>query len=249
MNFSVTTFEEIDSTNEYLKREADKLPQGSVARALHQTAGKGRRGRKWEDDKDSLMFSLLLKDNLNPDRVSLLPLLTGVVLYETLEDYGIQTSLKWPNDVLLHDKKCCGILLEGMSEGSSLKALILGVGLNLNAKRFPPELEKKATSLYLETGKTYDGKEVLNHFLTHFDKEYSKYLANKDSYLDILRKHSYLDGKKVLLNYYGEGKEVTVVRVEEDGRLKVVDKENKPLYLNAGEVTLESVYSHLNETK
>ena len=225
MNFSVTTFEEIDSTNEYLKREADKLPQGSVARALHQTAGKGRRGRKWEDDKDSLMFSLLLKDNLNPDRVSLLPLLTGVVLYETLEDYGIQTSLKWPNDVLLHDKKCCGILLEGMSEGSSLKALILGVGLNLNAKRFPPELEKKATSLYLETGKTYDGKEVLNHFLTHFDKEYSKYLEKDDSYLDILKNHSYLDHKKVLLNYYGEGKEAEVLGIDRQGRLLVKDKD------------------------
>ncbi|MDD6241305.1 MAG: biotin--[acetyl-CoA-carboxylase] ligase [Eubacteriales bacterium] len=249
MNFSVTTFEEIDSTNEVLKREAETLPEGSVVRALHQTAGKGRRGRKWEDDKDSLMFSLLLKENLNPDRVSLLPLLTGVVLYETLEDYGIETSLKWPNDVLFHEKKCCGILLEGMSEGANLKALVLGVGLNLNARKFPEELASKATSLYLETGKTYDGEEVLNHFLAHFDKEYSKYLSHDDSYLAILKEHSYLDGKKVLLNYYGEGKEVTIVGVEADGRLKVLDKENKPLYLNAGEVTLESVYSHLNETK
>ena len=244
MDFVITTFAEIDSTNEYLKREADELSEGSVVRALHQTAGKGRLGRKWEDDKDSLMFSLLLKENLDPSRVSLLPLLTGVVLYETLEDYKISTKLKWPNDVILNDKKCCGILLEGISEGSKLKALVLGVGLNLNAEKFPTELQNKATSLYLETHKKYDGREVLDHFLAHFDKEYSKYLEKDDSYLDILKNHSYLDHKKVLLNYYGEGKEAEVLGIDRQGRLLVKDKDGKESALSAGEVTLESIYSH-----
>ena len=238
------TFAEIDSTNEYLKREADELSEGSVVRALHQTAGKGRLGRKWKDDKDSLMFSLLLKENLDPNRVSLLPLLTGVVLYETLEDYKISTKLKWPNDVILNDKKCCGILLEGISEGSKLKALVLGVGLNLNAEKFPTELQNKATSLYLETHKKYDGREVLDHFLAHFDKEYSKYLEKDDSYLDILKSHSYLDHKKVFLNYYGEGKEAEVLGIDRQGRLLVKDKDGKESALSAGEVTLESIYSH-----
>lgn len=241
MKHKILDFEEVDSTNECLKRDYEKLSEGTVITALHQTKGKGRLGREWKDDSKSLVFSLLLKQNIDPERIALLPLLTGCALYNTLKKFNLEASLKWPNDVLLEGKKCCGILLEAITK-EKVEALILGIGLNLNDDSFPEEIKDKAISLHQVTGKTYDRLEVLHAFLDSFDELYALYLKKDDSYLDILRNHSFLDHKKVFLNYYGENIEAEVLGVEADGRLEVVDEKGKHLFLNAGEVTLKEVY-------
>lgn len=233
-------FEEIDSTNSYLKREYEHLDDMTIVSAGHQYAGKGRLGRKWEDDSHSLVFSILLKKNLKEERISLLPLLSGVSLLKTLEDDSIPALIKWPNDVLIDGKKCAGILLESIYE-EEIKAVIIGIGINVNTKEFPDELKNKAISLSQYSKKEYDKNEVLHSFISHFEKFYLDYQNNEDTFLEILKKHSYLDQKEIMLNYYGENKHVKVLGILDDGCLQV--KEGEKVYsVSSGEATLEKNY-------
>lgn len=240
MKHPIVSFPEIDSTNTYLKREYKNYDDGTVITAEHQTAGKGRSGREWVDDSKSLVFSLLLKDNLEPERASLLSLLSGLCVSLALDDLGIENQIKWPNDVLIHEKKAVGILSESVVEGR-LQALIIGIGINLNQDSFPSSLQDKATSLYLQTGKKYEKFPFLECFLHYFDIYYDKFLQEDDSFLDCVRERSYLTGKQVYLNYYGEDRHATVKGIDNDGNL-LVDEDGKTVSLNSGEVTLEKNY-------
>lgn len=239
--FSILQFEEIDSTNAYLKREYSNLKDMTVVTSLHQTQGRGRLSRIWQDDKKSLMFSLLLKENLNPARLSLLPLLTGACVLKTMEEYNLPASIKWPNDILLLEKKCAGILLESVTK-DVLQCLVIGVGINLNDEAFPSSIQDKAISLKQVTGQDYDKNDFLNRFLKHFEITYQAYLNGDDSYLDIIRSHFYLQDKTVLLNYYQENKHVKVKGIDDLGNLLVTDGDTLKS-INSGEVTLENTYS------
>lgn len=233
-------FESIDSTNEYLKREYPCLEDQTVVVADHQTKGKGRRGRSWTDDSKSLVFSLLLKKDINPERIDLLPLLSGIAISQMLDDLDIPSLIKWPNDVLIQEKKCSGILLEAVTE-ESIKAVIIGIGINLNDQEFPSDIREKAISLAMASKREYDSKRILTLFLNRFDALYSMYQNKDDSYLDILRKRSYLTGKKVRLDYYGENIEATVIDILANGHLLLNDGK-KDIEVNAGEVSLQTSY-------
>lgn len=240
MKHTILSFSEIDSTNSYLKREYENLDDGTVVTADHQSAGKGRLGRAWDDGGMSLPFSFLLKDNLQPERISLLSLLSGLCISLTLNDYGIENQIKWPNDILIQGKKVTGILAESIIE-ETLLAVIVGIGVNLNQKTFPNKLKSKAISLYQATGKEYDKKDFLEHFLHHFDIWYDKFLNEDDSFLDLVRERSYLTGKTVYLNYYGEDSHAKVIGIDRLGNL-LVEEDGKTLSLSSGEVTLEKNY-------
>ncbi len=233
-------FDEIDSTNSYLKREYRGLADRTVVYAKHQTAGKGRLGRTWLDDGSSLTFSILLKDRLDEKRASLLPLLVGASVYNAFLAYGVKSSIKWPNDVLIDGRKCTGILLEAVTE-KKLEALIIGIGINVNNIDFPEDIKKKATSLRLVTGKEINREELLQTCLDKFDELYSGYLDKDDSFMKIVKDNSYLDGKDITLNYYGENRKCKVMSIAEDGRLEVLEN-GKVDYLSSGEVTLTKNY-------
>lgn len=237
---NILHFQEIDSTNTYLKREYADLADQSVVLADHQTQGRGRLGRVWSDNSDSLTVSLLLKSGIRPTTSSLLPLLAGASLILTLERLGIDASIKWPNDILLQGKKACGILAEAVYD-PDLQAIILGIGLNLNDKAFPAEIQKKAISLYQATGRRFDPMEVLHLFLDDFDTLYDSFLQGRYDFLSIVRAHFFLAGKRVYLNYYGEDLHAEVCGLADDGRLEV-RSEGKTLLIDAGEVTLEENY-------
>lgn len=233
-------FESIDSTNEYLKREYLCLEDQTVVVADHQTKGKGRRGRSWMDDSKSLVFSLLLKKDIDPERIDLLPLLSGIAISQMLDDLDMPSLIKWPNDVLIQEKKCSGILLEAVTE-ESIKAVIIGIGINLNDQEFPSDIREKAISLAMASKREYDSKRILTLFFNRFDALYSMYQNKDDSYLDILRKRSYLTGKKVRLDYYGENIEATVIDILANGHLLLNDGK-KDIEVNAGEVSLSINY-------
>lgn len=233
-------FQEIDSTNTYLKREYAGLPDQSVVLADHQTQGRGRLGRIWSDNSDSLTFSLLLKSGIRPKSSSLLPLLAGASLILTLKKLGIEATIKWPNDILLQGKKVCGILAEAIYD-PDLKAIILGIGLNLNDKAFPAEIQNKAISLYQVTGRRFVPMEVLHLFLNEFDVLYANFSKGRKDFLPIVKAHFFLTGKRIYLNYYGEDLHTEVCGLADDGRLEV-KSEDKILLINAGEVTLEENY-------
>ena len=151
MNYHYIHFEEIDSTNNYLKNSYQLLDNFTFVTADYQSKGKGRNDRVWESSKGlNITFSILIKDSKLLEVSTILSLMTAVELAKLLERYDIDNvSIKWPNDVLIGDKKVCGILLEGQLPNY----LVIGVGLNVNQKEFPNNLRRPATSMSNELNK------------------------------------------------------------------------------------------------
>jgi BirA family biotin operon repressor/biotin-[acetyl-CoA-carboxylase] ligase len=150
--------DEVDSTNSYLMRHLD-LPHGQTVTASLQTAGKGRRGRNWNAGRDSsLMLSFLLRD-WPLDRLSALPLVVGLGVCRAVETVaGIEAAIKWSNDVLVGERKICGILCESRIAPNGLADVVVGLGVNLlqSAEELKELSLVYATSLLLATGKEID---------------------------------------------------------------------------------------------
>ena len=237
---SILTFDTLDSTNSYLKRNGKYLDHFTVVQANHQEQGKGRLGRSWKDQGNSLLFSILLKEKIEPERVPLLSLLAGASVVLTLEHYGLTPLVKWPNDTLVSEKKISGILTEAVSEGENI-FYIVGIGINLNQKEFEGELSQKASSLFLLTKKEYDKEEVLTVLLSYFTSLYQDYIQGGKKFLTVVKSHSYLDQKEVSLDYYGEHIHGTVIDITDKGTL-LLDVSGKQIEVSSGEVTLNQMY-------
>lgn len=159
--WSVEWREEVDSTNERLRKEPSH--HGRVIVADRQLAGRGRRGAPWHSvPGESLTFSVFLKPSAPIALWPRLSLAAGLALAETLERLGYAPGIKWPNDVWLGGRKLAGILVESSDDGA-----IIGMGLNLNDRDFPDALE--ATSLALEDGREWEREEVLGMLLPRID--------------------------------------------------------------------------------
>lgn len=123
---------EVGSTNDVAAASlTDGVTPGLVIVADHQTAGRGRRGRTWEDRPEgaSLLLSVTVAA---PDERTLVPLAAGLAVAEALEELGVDATLKWPNDVLVGDLKVAGLLAEGHGDG-----LVVGIGTNVDLRRAP----------------------------------------------------------------------------------------------------------------
>jgi BirA family biotin operon repressor/biotin-[acetyl-CoA-carboxylase] ligase len=126
-------------------------PHGSVFLADEQTKGRGRRGHSWlSAPGENLLFSVLLRPELQLTRVSALTLAIGLALRDAVAPLiAAPASLKWPNDLLVNGKKIAGVLVESQLQGDQLQAVVVGVGLNVSTRAFPAEISAIATSLAL----------------------------------------------------------------------------------------------------
>lgn len=170
-------FDELDSTNEYAKRILSDIKEGAVVFAETQTQGKGRLDRKWFSPEGGIYMSVILF----PDKPLLIPVLAGVAICEVFNTYDILLGIKWPNDILLNEKKVAGILIEMVDN-----AVIIGIGINLNITEFPAELINTATSIFLETKKRFDKMMIYNDLCRELDYAYE--LLRKDKVNEILQK-------------------------------------------------------------
>ena len=196
--FHVVKFKQIDSTNNYLKNSYKLLNNFTFVVTDYQTNGKGRNDRVWSSEEgQNLMFSFLIKDQDLLKKFSALSIISAVEVAKLLEDYQIKdVSIKWPNDVLIGDKKVCGILLEGQI----LEYLVVGIGLNVNQKVFPDGLRRPATSLSLEANKDFNIDELEQKLFSNIVKDLSN--LDEEAILNYFRSHNYLLNKrvKVLVN-------------------------------------------------
>ena len=169
--FNLNKIDAIGSTNQALREQfqTGRLEHGHVLWAMHQTQGKGQRGAVWSvEAKKNLTFSVFLSlDNPSISSPFSMNCRVALALKNCLNDLDIPAvSIKWPNDILSGDKKVCGILIENVYRGNRLKGSIVGVGLNVNQEAF--DQLPQASSLRLQTGRTFDIEEVLQLFLKHF---------------------------------------------------------------------------------
>ena len=231
--FNYIYFKELDSTNSYAKRNIQTLNNYDVIVADNQTSGRGRLSRTWHATSDSLTFSIVIKDKRVINDFSSLSLLSSVAIYNTLLKYVSNVSLKWPNDVIVNDKKICGILMEAVSS-NELDSLILGIGININNDSFPQNIN--ATSLHLETNKTFDKKVILKEFIANFEYLINENLNGNKTYLEIFRKNNYLLNKLVEANINNKKQIVLVKDILDDNRI-LVSYDNEEYALSTGELS------------
>ena len=198
-------FDTLQSTNSYLKDHISEHINHDVVFTFNQTNGHGRTNRTWSSNKDSLTFSILFKDEFLYENYQSLSLISAVAVFKVLQKRVPNLKIKWPNDLIINDKKICGILLESRIS-SHMEGLILGIGININNESFPSNLN--ATSLYLETSKKEDIKsilfEVLESILLHIDnlksgKSDHINIINEYNYLYLKNAYAVINDKKVLV--------------------------------------------------
>ena len=178
--YAIKWLETVDSTNNEILRHADSLDNLSVAAARCQTAGRGQRGNSWKTENGkNLTFSILLRFAMS-DRESgnlchaveaekQFAVSEAGVLAQCrfLKRHGIDARIKWPNDIYVSDRKISGMLVENSLSGHRLRTSVMGIGLNVNQRVFPPELPNP-TSMSLITGREYDLPSLLEEFMSDF---------------------------------------------------------------------------------
>lgn len=239
---------ETDSTNLWIKRLAKEgAPQGTLALAEFQSAGRGRLGRSWEvPEGTSVMMSILLRPEFEPQYAPMLTLVMGMAVAKAVKLLGFEVSIKWPNDVVVSHKKICGILTEMGVRDGKIDYAVIGVGINVNIKEFPEEMVDKATSLYLESGKEFDRSQIPGLVMEAFEKYYEKFAATcdlsglKEEYESILA--NYNQPVRVLAKEPYEG----VARGITDGGELLVEKTDGTIVaVSAGEVSVRGLYSYV----
>lgn len=237
----VIQLEEVDSTNSYGKKHIDECEDKTAIITKKQTSGRGRLNRSWVDlGEENLFLSIILKPSETFNEIY--PNLTqylSVTLCKVIESYGIQTQIKWPNDVLIDGKKIAGILSETVMQGQKLKGIVLGVGVNLNSnqEKINAIPNKIATSLNIETQKAIDLKEFLNKLLTEFFEHYDKFLQSgflqiKDDYI---KRNCFL-GKELKVQVFNHMESGLAKAVNDLGELVLEDNNKREIVLTIGDI-------------
>ena len=235
MNYDIHRYDSIDSTNiEALKEARLGAEEGLTVIAREQTAGRGRQGRTWWSIKDAgLYLSIVLRPEMNAEFLTLIPLAAAVAVYDSLADAGLQLDIKWPNDILVGEKKVCGILAETAETANGL-AVVVGIGINLSPQNmtFAPE----ATSL-ADHSLTLTAGEAADRLLEHFDRYYSKLNSDPRSIVDDWKaRSSYFMGKQVSVTLFDQTLFGTTDGLEPNGALRVKLADGSTIAVHAGDV-------------
>lgn len=230
-----------NSTNDDARFYSDKSKEGTLIIAEHQKQGRGRRGRSWLSPFGrGLYFSIILKPQLPITALPKMTILVGVAVARALIRLGFQPLLKWPNDIIINNKKVGGILSELYIEGDVAKYVIVGVGLNVHTRLedFPLDLQNIAGSLYTETGKTYSRLEILKECLGEIDRAYHFFIEKSGDlglFSDEWNKIAWKKGEEVYITTGKEKELCKIVGLRENGTLAVL-KNGTEKEISVGEI-------------
>lgn len=234
-----------DSTNNELKRLAALDEEsGTVVVSEVQTSGRGRFGRQWESDKGGLYFSFLLRTDLPPSNIASITLAAGYAVCLAVREYtGLDARIKWPNDIIVENRKICGILTEMAAQSDRLDYIITGIGINVNNTVFHDEIKNKASSVFLETNQNTDKSDFFRTVLTYLDRVISSFLISisiddMDNFKKLCatlgREVSVKRGESILT---GTAKDITPF-----GELVIETKDSRNIIISSGEVTVQGIY-------
>jgi len=229
-------FPELESTNIAAKEKAlhraEGMGEGTLIIAERQSAGKGRLGREWFSPAGGIWLSIILYPQLPPSYIPRITLMTAVATVKALENYTlIKPKIKWPNDILINEKKVCGILTEISAELDIINWLVVGIGINVNIdhREFPEDIQENTISLKEALGKEVLRVKLAQTFLQEFEKYYDK--LKRKEFPSILREwklYSHTLGRKIRVDMgeriiageaVGINEEGALILKKEDGEL------------------------------
>lgn len=216
------------TSTQYLAHEEaqEEAADGTVVISEEQTAGKGRMARPWESKaRQGIWMSVIARPVLAPQQAPQMTLVAAVAVTRAIEDVtGLIPHIKWPNDILINDKKVTGILTELQADPDAVKAIILGIGINVNqsATDFPPELETIATSLKMELGETVNRAQLIAKILGYLEDYTKLYEAHGFGPIKLLWEgYSNTAGKRIRAVMLNEIIEGTALGISDEGMLEL----------------------------
>lgn len=243
---NIIHYDNINSTNIKAKDLAKNgAEDGTIIISEEQSLGSGRLNRIWNSPKGGIWFSLILKPNIPPIEAPKITQIAAAAVYKTFNDFHINTTIKWPNDILLNNKKLCGILTEMKCDMDRVHYLVVGIGMNININNndFNKDLKSIATSLKIEYSKDFNRSEILSGFLNHFENLYYKFINSFDlsDTIAICREHSNLFGKQAKLITYNSEEIVTCLSLSDSGNLIVKDSNGNEKVVVTGEISFSAL--------
>ncbi|MFC7392656.1 biotin--[acetyl-CoA-carboxylase] ligase [Scopulibacillus cellulosilyticus] len=239
--------DEIPSTQKKAQHLAeDGAEEGTVVLADEQTSGRGRLGRSWHSPKGTgIWMSLIIRPDIPIHKAPQFTLLTAVAVVKAVKHVtGLDCEIKWPNDILYKGKKFVGILTELQAEAADVKAIIVGIGINVNAAidDFPEELKDIATSLRAEAGTAFDRAELIQEILKAFEDLYKSYMDEGFGLIKLLwESYAISLGRQI----YARTANGTVVQglaqgINDEGVLLLKDKDGKIHKIYSADIEISS---------
>lgn len=235
---SVQVLPTVDSTNNYAKREIalGRARDGLVVLSEEQTAGKGRLGRSfYSPPSNGVYMSIVLLRNLPIERASYLTITAAVAVCQAIESLtDAKPAIKWVNDIFLGDKKVCGILTEAASdfESGTVQSAVVGIGVNVRDKAFPPDIEAVVTSLYLEDlTRNALAAGIIQRFMALLDLSPEEIIAQ-------YKARSMILGEAIQFTQGGVEKYGVAKDINDAGNLEVVLEDGSSVTLVAGDVSI-----------
>jgi BirA family transcriptional regulator, biotin operon repressor / biotin---[acetyl-CoA-carboxylase] ligase len=216
-------YNELDSTNVTAYNLAQgKIKEGFIVIAEKQNKGKGRLSRHWSSPKGKgIYLSIILKPEMTPFQAPCITLMAAVSVVQAIREVSdVQAYIKWPNDIIIKEKKIAGILTEMEAESDEIKFLVLGIGINVNTRH--SDIPNTATSLLQETGRHASRKELFITLLKKLERNYKEIKESGFSGIRLEWKNfSATIGKRVRANCMHKAIEGTAVDIDTDGALKI----------------------------
>lgn len=235
-------FKKTTSTNDLAMELAQSNARhGTIVIADSQLKGRGRLGRKWLSPPGlNIYMSVILKPDIPPKAGTLLTLLSSVSVANAIRRLtDLHIKIKWPNDIMVGDRKLGGILLELRSEPDRILYAVIGIGINVNmeAKNLPPSLRQIATSIFNETGKVFKRTLIIAEILNEMDKELN--ILNNKGKTELLKKWRLLSstlGKEVMVTVGKETIRGIAEDIDREGRLILETKDGKKRIISSGDL-------------
>jgi BirA family biotin operon repressor/biotin-[acetyl-CoA-carboxylase] ligase len=253
----VIYYEEIDSTNTAAKELGKQTGNhGALVLAEEQNQGKGRLGRDWSSPKGSGIFmTIVLQPQILPVHASMLTLVAALAVNQGIRKVtGLDSYIKWPNDIVVNGKKVCGILTEMSTMNDKLECVVIGMGINANRDVFPEELKKTATSLKLECKKEVERTELIVAIMEYLEQYYELF-GQTESFIDMVTEYNeVLINRNKQVRIIGAHKEYTgtALGINETGALLVqTEEQHQGITTSAiktvvsGEVSVRGMYGYV----
>ena len=230
-------FDSITSTNNYAKQIINKTPEGTVIVADVQTSGRGRKQRGWYSPKGGLWFSIILFPKIAPQKGMMVTMVSSLAVAQGIKEItGIDTVIKWPNDLLIDGRKVCGILTDIDATMDKINYSVVGIGININNK-LNKDIVKNATTLKQKTGTNISRVKLLTSILKYLDNNYHRLIIGDYNFIkNTWLKHSDIIGRKIRVQ--GDNKSTTgiVADIDDNGCI-ILESDIKNIKIFSGDVT------------